>query len=47
MEDNNGTIIFDEELYKQNLEENTFDKKEEQVGPSPEDIEQLKKEGLM
>lgn len=47
MEDNNGVIIFDEELYKLNLEENNFDKEGEQVGPSPEDLEQLKKDGLL
>lgn len=44
---NNGTIIFDEELYKENLEKNSFNNIDEYGGLSKEDLEQLKKEGLI
>ncbi len=40
-------IEFDEELYKKNLEDNDFPKDTELDGLSKEDIEELKKEGLM
>lgn len=40
-------IEFDEGLYKKNLEDNDFPKDTELDGLSKEDIEELKKEGLM
>lgn len=42
----NHVIEFDEELYKKNLEDNSFEEGE-LGGLSEEDIEDLKKEGLI
>lgn len=39
--------IFDEELYKKNLEENTFNDEGDYENLSEEDIQRLKEEGLM
>lgn len=39
--------IFDEELYKKNLEENTFPSEGDFENLSKEDIDKLKEEGLM
>lgn len=43
----NLVIEFDEELYNKNIEENNFPETHEFGGLSEEDIEELKKEGLM
>lgn len=43
----NHIIEFDEELYKKNLEDNRFYEEGELGGLSEEDIEDLKKEGLI
>ncbi|MDY5478996.1 MAG: hypothetical protein SPG13_00895 [Peptostreptococcus porci] len=43
----NHTIVFDEELYKENLEKNHFHDTDEFGGLSDEDLEQLKKEGRL
>lgn len=39
--------IFDKELYKKNLEENTFPSEGDFENLSKEDIDKLKEEGLM
>lgn len=39
--------IFDEELYKKNLEENTFNDEGAYENLSEEDIQKLKEEGLI
>lgn len=39
--------IFDKELYKKNLEENTFPSEGDFENLSKEDIQKLKEEGLM
>lgn len=44
---NNGTIVFDEELFKKNVDENIFPEENNYGGLSKEDLEQLKKEGLI
>lgn len=43
---NNGTIIFDEELYKINIEENDFPD-DGSAGLSEEDLKELKENGLI
>lgn len=43
----NHVIEFDEELYKENLEKNHFHDTDEFGGLSDEDLEQLKKEGIV
>ncbi len=43
----NHVIEFDEELYKKNIVENQYPEDDELDGLSKEDIEELKKEGLM
>lgn len=44
---NNKIVIFDEELYQKNLRENNFKQTHPTGGLSQEDIEKLKKDGLM
>lgn len=39
--------IFDKELYKKNLEENTFNDEGDYENLSKEDIQRLKEEGLI
>ena len=39
--------LFDEELYKKNLEENTFPSEGDFENLSKEDIQKLKEEGLI
>lgn len=43
----NLVIEFDEELYNKNIEENEYPEQGEFGGLSEEDIEELKKEGLL
>lgn len=43
----NHTIEFNEELYKKNVKDNKFPESDKYEGLSKEDIEELKKEGLL